>query len=68
MEEKNIENMGKGGLWDTQQAADYLSVSKSFLNIDRVNRRHGVPYVRVGSRVRYRQADLDAFLNKTRVH
>lgn len=48
---------------NTAQAAQYLGVSKAFLERDRWAGAK-VPFIKVGSRaVRYRRADLDAFLN-----
>ena len=49
-------------LLTTQQAATYLGVSKAFLERDRWAGAR-IPFIRVGSRaVRYRQRDLEAFL------
>jgi len=57
-------------LLNTQQAAQYLSVSKAFLERDRwEGAKTGsggarVPFIKVGSRaVRYRLSDLEAFLD-----
>lgn len=50
-------------LLNTQQAAQYLGVSKAFLERDRWAGAR-VPFIKVGSRaVRYRLSDLDAFLD-----
>ena len=47
----------------TDRAADFLSLSKSTLEHWRTVRK-GPPFVRVGPRcIRYRRADLDAWLN-----
>ena len=49
-------------LYTTTEAAHYLGVSKAFLERDRWAGAK-IPFVRVGSRaVRYRVADLEAFL------
>ena len=48
---------------DTPEAAAYLGVSVPSMNRWRVN-GDGPPYVKIGSRVRYRRADLDAWLNQ----
>jgi len=49
-------------LLTTQKAADYLCVSKAFLERDRWAGAR-IPFIKVGSRaVRYRQSDLDDFL------
>lgn len=50
-------------LLNTQQAAQYIGMSKAFLERDRWAGAT-VPFIKVGSRaVRYRLADLDAFLD-----
>ncbi|MDR1397645.1 MAG: helix-turn-helix domain-containing protein [Desulfarculales bacterium] len=46
----------------TAQAAEYLQCSESFLHQDRHTRLHGIPFSRLGRHVRYRQSDLDEFL------
>ncbi len=51
-------------LLHTAQAADYLGVSKAFLERDRWAGAR-IPFIRVGSRVvRYRLSDLDAYLDR----
>jgi excisionase family DNA binding protein len=53
-------------LLTTAQAADYLRVSKAFLERDRWAGAR-IPFLKIGSRaVRYRRLDLDEYL-KTRV-
>jgi len=50
-------------LLNTTQAAQYLTVSKAFLERDRWAGAR-IPFIKVGSRaVRYRQADLDTYLD-----
>jgi excisionase family DNA binding protein len=49
-------------LLTTQQAADHLGVTPQTLAVWRCTRRYAVPFVKVGSKVRYRRADLDRFL------
>lgn len=50
-------------LLTTPQAANYIGMSKAFLERDRWAGAT-IPFIKVGSRaVRYRLADLDAFLN-----
>lgn len=46
---------------DTKQAAEYLSVSASFLEKDRCYRR-SIRFLRIGASIRYRRSDLDAYL------
>ncbi|MGK9452191.1 helix-turn-helix domain-containing protein [Acidithiobacillus caldus] len=50
---------------DTRGAAQYLGVSTSFLEKDRVGRSR-IPFVRLGKRrgVRYRQEDLDRYVRQ----
>ena len=43
-------------------AARYLGVSLSFLAADAVNRRHAVPFLKVGRRVVYVKELLDAWM------
>ena len=50
-------------LLTTKEAANYLCVSKAFLERDRWAGAR-VPFIKIGSRaVRYRQSDLDAFID-----
>lgn len=49
-------------LFDTEQAADYLGVTPRTLEVWRCVKRHAIPYIKVGRLVKYRQADLDAWL------
>lgn len=52
----------KKQLLTTQEAAEFLSVSKAFLERDRWAGAR-IPFIKVGSRaVRYRQIDLDQYL------
>jgi len=49
------------------EAAQYISMSRSFLRQDRMNgirhnRTPGPRYVRIGRRIRYLKDDLDAWL------
>ena len=51
-------------LLTTKDAAQFLGVSRAFLERDRWAGAR-IPFVRVGSRaVRYRQGDLDAYIEK----
>ncbi len=55
-------------LMTTKQAAEYLSVSRQFLERDRW-KGATIPFVRVGTRaVRYRVKDLDGYLDAKTVH
>lgn len=53
-------------LLTTAEAARYLGMSKAFLERDRWAGAR-IPFIRVGSRsVRYRRADLEAYLDMQR--
>lgn len=45
-------------------AATYLGLSPITLAIWRSTKRYGLPVVKIGRTVRYRQSDLDEFINK----
>jgi excisionase family DNA binding protein len=51
-------------LLTTEQAADHLGVTPQTLAVWRCTRRYGIPFAKVGSKVRYRRADLDRFLRR----
>lgn len=51
-------------LLSTSQAAEYLGVSKAFLERDRWAGAR-IPFIKIGSRaVRYRQTDLDEYIEQ----
>ncbi|EEF79834.1 helix-turn-helix transcriptional regulator [Methylophaga thiooxydans] len=51
-------------LLSTSQAAEYLGVSKAFLERDRWAGAR-IPFIKIGSRaVRYRKNDLDDYINQ----
>ena len=52
-------------MFRTDQAADYLTLTKSTLEAWRC-RGGGPVFVKLGKAVRYRKEDLDAFLNSSR--
>lgn len=55
-------------LLTTKQAASFLSVSSAFLERDRWAGAK-IPFIKIGSRsVRYRQADLDAYISSQMKH
>lgn len=57
--------MSEQPLLDVQAAADYLGVSAHFIR--RLVRERRVPFHHVGKYVRFRPADLDAFVEAGRV-
>ena len=54
--------LGKAGLLNNAEAAEYLGVAQQTLTIWRCVKRYNIPFVKVGSRVKYRREDLDAWL------
>ena len=54
-------------LWDQKQTAEYLKVSHKFLERDRW-KGATIPYVKVGRAVRYRAADVLAFIDSNSVN
>jgi hypothetical protein len=53
-------------LLDETEAAKYLGMSLAWMQQDRVSRRR-VPYIKIGRAVRYRVADLIAFVERCKV-
>jgi hypothetical protein len=51
-------------LHNTKTAAPYIGVQAGTLEIWRSTGRVGLPYIKVGRLVKYRQSDLDAFLQR----
>ena len=54
--------MAETTLLTNDEAADFLRISRLTLPVWRCTKRHRIPYVRVGSAVRYRRADLEKYL------
>jgi excisionase family DNA binding protein len=50
-------------LLDEKQAAEVLTVEPGTLSVWRSTGRYTIPFVKVGRRVRYRRADLLAWLD-----
>lgn len=53
---------GGGPLLTTAQAARKLNMSEDFLNHDRMRDEPRIPFARIGRAIRYRDGDLDAFV------
>jgi excisionase family DNA binding protein len=51
-----------------QQAAEYLGLKPQTLAVWATNKRYALPFVKVGSLVRYRRSDLVAFLQSRTVN
>ena len=49
-------------LLDENQAAEVLGLKPGTLSVWRCTGRHGLPFIRVGRRIRYKLADLEAWL------
>lgn len=49
------------------EAADYLGVKPSTLAVWACTKRYNLPYYKIGSRVMYKLADLDDFINRNMV-
>ena len=60
--------MTKPELLDNDPAADYLGVKPHTLEIWRASGRYRIPFVKVGRLVKYRRADLDAWLQSRTVN
>jgi len=56
-------------LLDDSQATQYLTLAPGTLSVWRSTGRYTIPFIKVGRRVRYRRADLDAWLeSRTRAN
>jgi excisionase family DNA binding protein len=60
--------MTKPELLDTESAAEYLGLKGHTLEVWRSTGRYDLPFVRLGRRIKYRRADLDAFLERCTVN
>ena len=49
------------------EAAEYLGVKVQTLAVWRTARRYDLAFIRIGSRIQYKKADLDAFIERRRV-
>ena len=58
----------KSRLLDTEEAAEFIDVSPSTLVTWRSRKSCQIPYVKIGSNVRYDLADLVAWLESRKVH
>ena len=52
------------GLVDEKAAAEILDTTPGTLSVWRSTGRYALPFVKVGRRVRYRLADLDAWIQE----
>ena len=51
-------------LLNSQEASQYLGVTRDTLAVWRTTRRYELPYIKVGRLVKYRLSDLDKWLNQ----
>lgn len=58
----------QSNLLTNEEAAEYLGVASNSLAVWRTTKRYAIPYVKVGRLVKYRIADLDAFLESRTVN
>ena len=54
--------LGGACLLNNAEAAAYLDVAPNTLNTWRCNKRYLIPFVKIGSKVKYRKEDLDTWL------
>jgi excisionase family DNA binding protein len=58
-----VSQLAPTGLFNTKQAATYLGIEAGTLTVWRSTNRRVLPYVKIGSQVRYRKEDLDKFIS-----
>jgi hypothetical protein len=54
-------------LLTTQETAKMLSTTAGTLNVWRCTKRYSLPYIKIGSSVRYRRQDVVDFINARRI-
>lgn len=64
MKTQNLQDLIATGadLLDDRAAAAYLNLSPGTLSVWRSTGRYSLPFLKIGRKVRYRRADLDAWL------
>jgi len=65
--ERTTPTLLKSNLLIRREAALYLGISEQTLAIWKCTKRYNLPVIKVGRLVKYRQADLDAFIERRRV-
>lgn len=53
-------------LTDQEVEREY-PLKASFLRNDRCTKRHGIPFIRIGRKVRYRESTIRAYLDKNEI-
>jgi hypothetical protein len=54
-------------LLNEDQAASVLQVKPNTLAVWRSTKRYAIPFVKIGACVRYKRADLEAFIQENRI-
>ena len=54
-------------LLNEEQAASVLQVKPNTLAVWRSTKRYAIPFVKIGACVRYKRADLEAYIQENRV-
>lgn len=62
--QENNATSNKPKLLTSKQAADYICVAPDTLAVWRCTGRYNIPYIKIGSKVRYREQSLDIFLEQ----
>lgn len=62
-----VSSRNTSNLLNNEEAAGYLGVAPNSLAVWRTTKRYPIPYVKVGRLVKYRVADLNAFLESRTV-
>ena len=63
----NDQKSKRSNLLDSRQASKYLGLKNGTLSVWRSTGRYQIPFVKIGSKVRYRESDLDEWL-ESRTH
>ena len=59
--------MEASGYLKESEAADYLNCAPITLAKDRCDRKLGIPFYKLGRSVRYKKADLDAWMEDRKI-
>jgi excisionase family DNA binding protein len=62
-----LKHSDKNELLSSQQAAALINVTSGTLSVWRSTGRYGIPFIKIGRKVRYRKSDLIAWLD-SRTH
>lgn len=69
LEAASLDQIPGSCLLDNKTTAEVLGVSPATLDIWRCTGRYGLPFIKVGRKVRYKAEDIRAFLeSRTRLH